>query len=617
MTIDRKVRRSQTVTPFGVGAIYDFGSESFVAMDISKWRVGREPDVRLPRLEQVLGVRKFKAAPVVSRPAFPGAVSDGKSVPYVRFPSWLFCPSCRRMFRWGYKLEKKGAHPECPECSKTSRLAPMRFMAVCGNGHLMDIDWARWAHSKPGGLGSACRKAELYFRSDPSKGAGTQSLIVSCVCGAERDLEGLQFKDSLKGFQRCVGRHPWQTVEFAAECDQAPQVVQRGGSNAYFSQTASAIDISVGENGHTSICDQIRLHEKWQPLVDLRPNLNSADDPIARVFIDPIVGDEKMLALGVTAQIVWDCLAKGEDREEEIPQKLGDAEDLLKDEWRAFMEPPVSDPEDTFIAELVDLDRYGAEFPEREQPIWREFRTLFSTVTLAKKLRIVTALTGFSRLEHSYERRMTPSLGMSTSWLPANEIFGEGIFLALDTVALDSWEKRLPIRLLKNMKKARKDSTLGFLPEVSARFVLLHTFAHILIRQLCFESGYSSSSLTERIYSDDESRMAGLLIYTASADSEGALGGLVEQGQPERLFSTIKTALFRSTWCSNDPICRELPRQGVQGLNKAACHACTLIAETACSHANSLLDRTMLIGDLSNPSLGYFSKMIELTEKSI
>ena len=90
MSVDRKVRRSQTVAPFGVGAIYDFGAESFVAMDISHWKVEREPDLRLPRLERVLSVQKFKGAPIASGASFPGARTFGNSVPYVRFPAWLF-----------------------------------------------------------------------------------------------------------------------------------------------------------------------------------------------------------------------------------------------------------------------------------------------------------------------------------------------------------------------------------------------------------------------------------------------------------------------------------------------------------------------------------------------
>lgn len=619
MPVDRKVRQAQTVTPFGVGAIYDFGAESFVAMDISKWRVGNVPDIRLPRLEAVLRVSKFKGAPVSTTRRYSKTAPDLNSIPYMRFPSWLFCPNCRSMFRWHAGREKQGQHPLCPDCSRKSKLAPMRFVAVCANGHLMDVPWVRWAHrSAKSPEQKACRLDRLQFRTDPTKGAGTQSLIVSCLgCGAENDLGILQHKDSLKGFFRCEGKHPWQKADLAVECQQTPQVVQRGGSNAYFPQTSSAIDISIGEKSEPSAFDYIRLHQNWKPLTDLKAVITSPDDPTAQIFINPIIEDPQLKALGVTAQTVWDCLFDTEESETGALEYSTDPEDLLKDEWAAFINPPESTSDDNFIAEPVDLDRFGEVLPEDEQSVWQEFLNLISRVTLAKKLRIVTALTGFSRLEHSTENSLPPTLSIQPDWLPANEIYGEGVFLSLNAATLESWEKRIPDSLLKNMREAREATSLGFLPEVSARFVLLHTLSHILIRQLCFECGYSSSSLTERIYCDDETGMAGLLIYTASADSEGALGGLVRQGQPDRLFATFKTALFRSNWCSNDPICRELPRQGIQGLNKSACHACTLVAETACNHANSLLDRSLLIGELENSSLGYFSRFLELTEESM
>jgi hypothetical protein len=100
---------------------------------------------------------------------------------------------------------------------------------------------------------------------------------------------------------------------------------------------------------------------------------------------------------------------------------------------------------------------------------------------------------------------------------------------------------------------------------------------------------------------DDQNQpMLGCLIYTADGDSEGSLGGLVRQGQVERLTATIHTALQRGSWCSADPICRELPTQGLRGLNRAACHACCLISETSCQFMNVLLDRAMLFGDDEN-----------------
>ena len=77
----------------------------------------------------------------------------------------------------------------------------------------------------------------------------------------------------------------------------------------------------------------------------------------------------------------------------------------------------------------------------------------------------------------------------------------------------------------------------------SPKFVLLHTFAHLLISQLIFDCGYGSSSLRERIYfSDEHPRMTGVLIYTSAGDSEGTMGGLVRMGLPSLLERTVARA---------------------------------------------------------------------------
>lgn len=133
-----------------------------------------------------------------------------------------------------------------------------------------------------------------------------------------------------------------------------------------------------------------------------------------------------------------------------------------------------------------------------------------------------------------------------------------------------------------------------FLPKPTPRLIAIHTLAHLLMRQLVFESGYSSSALRERIYVGPD--MAGLLIYTADGDSEGSLGGLVRQGRPDRLGDLIRVALDRGVWCSADPVCRETKGQGLGGFNRAACHACSLVPETSCVFANTLLDRSLLLG---------------------
>jgi hypothetical protein len=197
-------------------------------------------------------------------------------------------------------------------------------------------------------------------------------------------------------------------------------------------------------------------------------------------------------------------------------------------------------------------------------------------------------------------------------WLPGFSVRGEGIFLQFERVALTKWAARADVEqraliLQERLNKVRTQRNLD--PRgISADLVMIHTFSHLLIRQLAFECGYDSSSIRERIYSSNnpETPMCGLLLYTASGDSEGTLGGLVRQGEPNYLDNTIKDALANASICSSDPLCIESQGQGTFSLNLAACHTCGLLPETSCEEGNLLLDRMLAIGTPSNVGIGYF-----------
>ena len=99
--------------------------------------------------------------------------------------------------------------------------------------------------------------------------------------------------------------------------------------------------------------------------------------------------------------------------------------------------------------------------------------------------------------------------------------------------------------------------------------------------------------------------MSGLLIYTAEG-SEGSMGGLVSQGEPEKVLEIIKKGLERSVNCSSDPLCWESDGQGIFDLNLSACFSCSLVAETACEEINLGLDRRVLVDE----KFGYFNNII-------
>jgi hypothetical protein len=83
--------------------------------------------------------------------------------------------------------------------------------------------------------------------------------------------------------------------------------------------------------------------------------------------------------------------------------------------------------------------------------------------------------------------------------------------------------------------------------------------------------------------------------------------GLVRQGLPGRLEQTFQASIANARLCSSDPLCIESEGQGINGLNLAACHACTLLPETSCEEGNRLLDRALLIGSQGDRQLGFFS----------
>lgn len=612
------LRLGQTVTPFGVGAIYDVLGQSLIACDITYWKAsGRR--LHAPRLTTKLGLDELRSAPS-SVSLFGGAERWDQAVPYARFPKWLFCSQCRGMYRWGPSREQEhqGRAPQCLQRKcRGRRLTPMRFIAACKLGHAMDVPWFEWAHSKaktPAQKQCASR-SRLTFRASGGGTSGLESLWINChACDSSRSLAGITRPDALadvEGFE-CEGRQPWQPVGARSDClldDEPviPLVVQRGAGNAYFAHIESALDIppwsDYGDDDQADI-RAVTSHAQWQALRQLAPA-----NPAWEVLVN-------MIAAGVGLESgTVDEIARaelfGDEAEAEADTAHGTADvrgALLAEEWEAFLQPDRQDqdPRDRFVIRTVALlPQHAAPFPEPHAAVAQ----LIGRTVIATRLREVKALRGFSRLDTTY--RVSPDLrrGGEQTWLPAIEVFGEGIFFTLAEDRLQIWESRRDVTLrAEKLESRRAISFQGqtFLKSAATpRLILVHTLAHVLLRQLAFECGYASASLRERLYvSERESGppRAGVLIYTAAGDSEGSLGGLARQGEPPRLVETLVAALTEAAWCSTDPVCLESEGQGVAAMNLAACHACALVAETSCTHFNSLLDRELLVG-----ALGYFA----------
>jgi hypothetical protein len=191
--------------------------------------------------------------------------------------------------------------------------------------------------------------------------------------------------------------------------------------------------------------------------------------------------------------------------------------------------------------------------------------------------------------------------------VPASETKGEGIFIQFKEDALNRWlssksalsacEART-FEAHKRWRQARQLTPLeaGF---PGLRYMLLHSFSHALMRGLSISCGYSASSIRERIYSkapeEEGGPMAGVLLYTAAADSEGTLGGLVSLGDPDNLGYLIQESLEQAELCASDPLCAEHdPIGAIPSIHWASCHACLFAPETSCERGNKYLDRALL-----------------------
>ena len=592
------VRRGQLISPFGVGAVTDFrNDEAMMCAGLDAWFNGQKPPqecvIREERLQQKLNRSYF-----VLPPEYSEADGGGKiKIPYVRFPLWHYCPRCFRM----KKSTLIGAQPRCDsdKCVKGDfkpRMIPSRIVAICEAGHIEDFPYQRWIRCQCSDV-----DADLYFKAGRSS-ASLAGIKVECKhCGKARSLAGAFQKGALDDIAQCSSSRPWFGRDAGDRaCQSSLITVQRGGSNVYFPLVASSIYIPPKDVVESEAISRVlNVQAVWQALTD-----NLVDGHIDRNRSDFLASMQ-----GVDAAALYEA-AEARLHRTVRPAVSGISDEDYRRQEYEVLQKGLTDPLSELYCDPVAGARFG----------W--LARYIKQVGLVRKLRETRALVGFSRNMPRGEREdgLQPlSLGADIDWLPAIEVRGEGIFIEFDADAIAKWKGANidwhVARLISRYNDRRVDMKLSR-REVDARFLLLHAIAHALIKELTFTCGYGSASLRERLYCNVESRdkpMNGILIYTASGDSEGTLGGLVNEGRPGQFEALVENALRRARWCSNDPVCIEAPGGGSDGVNLAACHGCVLLPETSCEEGNKLLDRTLLVGSLDGKLKGFFQPVAQGT----
>ena len=619
MPANKPVRRSQLISPFGVGAMVNFpGDESLMTAGLDAWPFADEecPDDWLvieERLQARLNTGHFRLPPEHRDPG-PGVNHPNQNIPYVRFPQWHYCHRCGDMqhlslFETGRQRCRGPQFNQGMNCASLAErqrpyLIPLRIVAVCGLGHIQDFPFEEWVHQdRP--LGAKC---SLRFRAGRSS-ASLAGIKISCSCSTEQTLAGVFNFDIDKGGalhrigQDCRGSRPWLGEEGGApaHCGEYLRVVQRGASNLYFSNVVSSIYLPLwAEKSKRAVVDTLENPKYWRILTN---------GLVDGVRIDPVKAEAVAAILNLSSK---DLIETGQRRLDGVPpaEELDSEEAYRRQEYNA-LRAGRGGPETELLVDVREADSYDSRISE-----------FFSRICLVRKLRETRVLAGFTRLlppsgNMARDRIQTLRASSHTAWLPAILVRGEGIFFEFNLAQIEKWlalsnayARVADMANAYNQTRAQRGQAARF---ITPKLVMIHTLAHMLINQLAFDCGYGSASIRERIYCEsepDSEPMQGLLLYTASGDSEGTMGGLVRQGESDRLPETLMRALRRAQWCSSDPVCIESKGQGTDNSNLAACHACALVSETSCEEGNRILDRAMVVGRPEDPGIGYLSPLL-------
>lgn len=591
------VRLSHLLRHSSVGAIVRGTGEPsrmMVVEDIRKWtdnagRPGGEPLRYVEGVKGALGITSELRTPPVARLRRDGSV-EGVCLPASPFPTWMRCPLCGLLVKPPRHDHVGDQPPTCPRCEKRQPLTQVTMVMAHEAGHLADVPWHFLAHREARNL------EQKNCRADPQSpclhllepGSGQRHHRLAC----QRCRASATFDPSLPVPFGNNPIQPW-LADRADLHEGAPSalILEVSDARIHSPVTQSALVIPPESRvPRGTVVDRLYCSSEWMRNLagtrcelEHRSTLMRAADHFA-CTIDEIHAALAAIQRGyppvgtpcTPAELLareWGALGSP------IPDNRDD-EDLVTDhhtgEWRSLAGEPAPGSHAARVLAAVDQ------------------------LVAIRRLKEIQVFKGFTRIKQ--ERVVPPDIAGTGDWLPAIELFGEGIFFTLAEALLAPWENHPAVRQrARTMHKRFAASARSFHPEVhvSPRFLLLHTLSHLLIRELEAHAGYPAASLKERIYSSNtpDGAMAGILVYVAVPDVAGSLGGLAELADPRRFLRLLANAFEHARWCSLDPVCSEHDGQGPGLLNRAACHACALIPEPGCVCGNLLLDRCFLKGD--------------------
>ncbi len=628
-----RIRPNQFLVTYGPGAIFNGTHDSFTIMDIDLWDekiVQDMPLIEEPSLINRLGVTELRGFPVGSEDEDDdtdegSSKSKGRDdnsewgLPVSVFPSYHVCRNCSRLFRVNdhYENYDKTKGPLCPDCGEESY--PAGYIVACENGHMDDFPWSFMFHEGSACKNEKCENEKLFLEIDDEAKKWRPKRILCKGCDKEAAAE--LNSDIWKRTYACYGRCPQRGKEGkASKCEEHAKLMRRDSSSVYYPVTQSTISIPARRD----IIDELIQGQFTKDALEnvQFAEINGTLDACYRERFSQICSREEF--------------DKAYDRINSAARDLGSMNRVyenIKKYGVVYDFADVKDMEHYAITHYANPDSDKLSVKEVTADINGESRAYFSGLYRIKTLNEVNVLLGFTRreppdpsLQIRYKvdpAEKTPNdhicrlANGSSDWLPAVKLKGEGIYLEINPEKTEAWMQTESVKELSDIyrdhyEKSCEQRGWQVTQIRDAKYVLLHTLAHLLLKELSLYCGYEQPGLKERIYCSD--KMSGILIYTDSPDRNGSLGGLEELAEWGRFAPVLKAALTNALVCPQDPQCALKSPAADEFLderhymNGAACYSCAMIPDISCENRNQMLDRALVVPLAGRQDLGFFTR---------
>lgn len=603
---DLNIQRGKLVVENGPGSLYTATSgDSYIVSSVNQWFDKEQQQLDVSefkffdeRLQNYLNVNHFRLPPDFRKKnnRTGDATNTELLIPVYRFPQWHYCPFCYTLKK--FNLSDRTSFEHCDKCEKIRKYKQFPIVIVCSEGHISDFPMADFVHKQ-----KVDESKEHNYSIIRGGSANITKWTIKCSCGETKRLSGItgvpklgdrsafaKEMSSSKGEKYfCSGYKTWEGKIENSPCNLEPTASLRNTLNIYNGNSINALKIPLENELSRNEKKLFRYFREISTGRSLLADILKEDIKISAETISKRVSKALKDVIDLNEENVQNVLA--EINQLGNKKKNSSLAQILKEEFNTLTQDYFDTEEMVIENSYISSD------------------TIIEKINKIKKLEEVIVQTGFKRITYSdildenritdkgYEVLFSGKLP-EPMWLPAKKLYGEGIFLKLNTEILNRWNERSDLKEYFNKFIGRIPNGESYKKEINPIFILLHSLAHALIDEFSFSSGYSKTSLKDRIYTDEEGNY-GILIYTTTSDKGGTYGGLVRIGDPRKFIVSLNNSLKRIEWCSADPVCSELGEttgQGVENKSGAACHNCLYLPETSCYLKNAFLDRSY-IGD--------------------